>query len=86
VLHVWSALGPVSSRTVLLALLWPDPCDPLCPAAFTEQVRKWLQEVGGWRPGTTGEDLRKALLKFFADFGNWDLARTAPISKPPGRW
>jgi hypothetical protein len=42
--------------------------------------------VGGWRQGTTGEDLCKALLKFIADFANWDLARTAPISKPPGRW
>ena len=34
-LHLWWARRPLaSSRAVLLALLWPDPCDPLCPAEF----------------------------------------------------
>ena len=28
----------------------------------------------GCNPGTTDEDLRKALLKFIADFANWDIA------------
>jgi hypothetical protein len=32
-LHLWWARRPLaSSRAVLLALLWPDPSDPLCPA------------------------------------------------------
>lgn len=43
----------------LLALLWPDPCDPLCPAEFKEQARKLLPQVGRCYPGTTDEDLRK---------------------------
>ena len=30
--------------------------------------------MGGCNPGTTDEDLRKALLKFIADFANWDNA------------
>jgi adenine-specific DNA methylase len=74
-LHLWWARRPLaSSRAVLLALLWPDPCDPLCPTEFREQARKLLPQVGGCNPGTTDEDLRKALLKFIADFANWDNA------------
>jgi adenine-specific DNA methylase len=59
---------------VLLGLLWPDPCDPLCPAEFKAEARRRLPEVGGCNPGTTDEDLRKALLRFIGDFANWDLA------------
>jgi putative DNA methylase len=74
-LHLWWARRPLaSSRAVLLALLWPDPCDSLCPSEFKEQARKLLRQVAGCNPGTTDEDLRKALLKFIADFANWDLA------------
>ncbi|MFH1602616.1 MAG: DUF1156 domain-containing protein, partial [Pseudomonadota bacterium] len=74
-LHLWWARRPLaSSRAVLLALLWPDPCDPLCPAEFKVQARKLLPQVGGCNPGTTDEDLRRALLKFIADFANWDNA------------
>jgi putative DNA methylase len=74
-LHLWWARRPLAScRAVLLALLWPDPCDPLCPAAFKAEAKKRLREVPGCHPGTTGEDLRKALLRFIADFANWDVA------------
>jgi putative DNA methylase len=74
-LHLWWARRPLaSSRAVLLGLLWPDPCDPLCPAEFKEQARKLLPQVGGCNPGSTEAELRKALLKFIADFANWDNA------------
>jgi adenine-specific DNA methylase len=74
-LHLWWARRPLaSSRAVLLGLLWPDPCDPLCPPEFIEQARKLLPSVGGCHPGKTGEDLRNALLKFIAAFANWDNA------------
>jgi putative DNA methylase len=74
-LHLWWARRPLaSSRAVLLALLWPDPCDPLCPTEFKAEARRLLPQVGGCNPGTTDEDLRKALLKFIADFANWDNA------------
>lgn len=74
-LHLWWARRPLaSSRAVLLALLWPDPCDPLCPTEFKEQARTLLPQVGGCNPGTTDQDLRRALLKFIADFANWDNA------------
>ena len=74
-LHLWWARRPLaSSRAVLLGLLWPDPCDPLCGEDFKQQARKLLRQVAGCNPGTTDEHLRKALLKFIADFANWDLA------------
>ncbi len=74
-LHLWWARRPLaSSRAVLLGLLWPDPCDLLCPEEFKQQARKLLRQVAGCNPGTTDADLRKALLKFIGDFANWDLA------------
>src|SRR5476651_1831545 len=67
-LHLWWARRPLaSSRAVLLGLLWPDPCDPLCPAEFKEQARTLLPKAA-WNPGTSDEDLRKALLKFIGAF------------------
>ncbi len=74
-LHLWWARRPLaSSRAVLLGLLWPDPCDPLCPAEFKAEARTRLRGVPGCNPGTTDADLRRALLRFIADFANWDLA------------
>lgn len=73
-LHLWWARRPLaSSRAVLLALLWPDPCDPLCPEGFKQKARELLPQVQG-KVGPTDEDLRKGLLKFIGDFANWDLA------------
>ncbi len=73
-LHLWWARRPLaSSRAVLLGLLWPDPCDPLCPEGFKQKARELLPRVQG-PVGLTDEDLRKALLKFIGDFANWDLA------------
>ena len=73
-LHLWWARRPLaSSRAVLLALLWPDPCDPLCPAAFKAMARELLPQVLG-HVDPSDEDLRKALLQFIADFANWDNA------------
>lgn len=74
-LHVWWARRPLaSSRSVLLASLLPDPCDPLCPQAFKEQARKLVTRVGGCNAGTTDKELQKALLAFIGNFANWDFA------------
>ena len=73
-LHLWWARRPLaSSRAVLLGLLWPDPCDPLCPEVFKQRARALLPQVQG-QVGPADEDLRKKLLKFIGDFANWDLA------------
>jgi putative DNA methylase len=73
-LHLWWARRPLaSSRAMLLGLLWPDPCEPLCPADFKEKARELLPKVQG-AVGPTDEDLRKALLKFIGDFANWERA------------
>ncbi|MBI4584115.1 MAG: DUF1156 domain-containing protein [Planctomycetes bacterium] len=73
-LHLWWARRPLAScRAMLLGLLWPDPCDPHCPEDFKEQARQLLPSIQG-KFGPTDEDLRKTMLKFIADFSNWDLA------------
>ena len=79
-LHLWWARRPLaSSRAVLLALLLPDPCDPHCPADFKGRAREALLAMktrpSGWNKQVkTDEGLRRALLKFIADFANWDNA------------
>ncbi len=79
-LHLWWARRPLaSSRAVLLALLLPDPCDSLCPGAFKQQARQVLLALrtrpSGWEEQVqTDEGLREALLRFIADFANWDNA------------
>ena len=45
-LHIWWARRPLAAcRAVILGALWPDPADPLCPAAFREAARKAML---GW--------------------------------------
>ena len=62
-----------------MALLLPDPCDEHCPAAFKDEARRVLLRHEGRPRGwdqTIGTDdgLRRILLKFIADFANWDVA------------
>ncbi len=71
-LHLWWARRPLaSSRAVLLGLLLPDPCDPHCPEAFKKEARKILPTVG-CRRVKSDQAIRYSLLKFIADFANWD--------------
>ena len=73
-LHLWWARRPLaSSRAVLLALLLPDPCDRHCPVTFKQKASVLLPTVG-CGTGETDQELRSGLLKFIADFANWDLA------------
>ena len=82
-LHLWWARRPLaSSRAVLLALLLPDPCDPHGPAEFKARARELLLgmrgRASGWESTVqTDEGLRQVLLKFIADFANWDNAAKA---------
>ena len=79
-LHLWWARRPLaSSRAVLMALLMPDPCDPYCPDDFKVKVRELLLAMRGRPSGwdstvQTDEGLRQVILKFIADFANWDNA------------
>lgn len=73
-LHLWWARRPLaSSRSILLCLIWPDPCDPLCPEGFKTLARQMLAPLQG-NVGPANQDLRRALLKFIAEFANWDNA------------
>ncbi len=77
-LHLWWARRPLaSSRAVLMELLLPDPCDEHCPQAFKTRAREILLAMrtrpGGWDEQIKADvGLRRALLKFIADFANWD--------------
>ena len=79
-LHLWWARRPLAScRAVLLALLLPDPCDPHCPDAFKDEARRILLAMHGRPQGWTDavasdEGLRRTILKFIADFADWDNA------------
>ena len=79
-LHLWWARRPLaSSRAVLMALLLPDPCDAHCPAAFKAEARRILLAHDGRPLGWSQmvvEDagLRRVLLRFIADFADWDVA------------
>ena len=73
--HIWPAARPTaSSRAVLMGLLLPDPCDPLCPEKFKEEAHRLLPQVAGCDPGDTDAGLRNALLRFIGDFANWNFA------------
>lgn len=79
-LHVWPAARPGGAcRSILLALLLPDPCDAFCPADFKAQASKallglmsrperWSHEV------QTDEGLRGVLLEFIGQLANWEIA------------
>ena len=79
-LHLWWARRPLaSSRAVLMALLLPDPCDPHCPEVFRKKARQILLGMhgrpSGWATAIKpDEGLRQIMLKFIADFANWNLA------------
>lgn len=68
---------------MILGLLLPDPCDPLCPAGFKTAARDHLKPLFG-RVGSSDEDLRTALLRFIGAFANWDNS-TNPTFLEVGR-
>jgi putative DNA methylase len=71
-IHQWWARRPLAAcRAVLMGLLMPDPCDEHCPEDFKAQARLLLPKLAG-NVGKSSEDLRAKLLKFIADFSNWD--------------
>lgn len=75
-LHTWWARRPLAScRAMLLTLLLPDPCDPLCPAEFKVAARKAIQQFS--KVGPKDVDFQRALLAFTADFSTWDITRVA---------
>jgi putative DNA methylase len=80
-LHLWWARRPLAAcRAVILAALWPDPADPLCPERFRAEAAselKALQERVQGRSNVSAEraeDVRNGLLEFLATFANPDVA------------
>ncbi len=80
-LHIWWARRPLAAcRSVILAALWPDPADPLCPPRFLEEARISLNAtLGGLttvnitkRDYADPKNVRAGLLDFIAEFANWD--------------
>lgn len=73
-LHLWWARRPLAAcRSMLMALLLPDPCDPHCPAEFKTKARDiFKQSMLAGKPIKTDKDLRGRLLAFIGDFADWD--------------
>jgi adenine-specific DNA methylase len=80
-LHIWWARRPLAAcRAVILAALWPDPADPLCPPRFLEEAKKSLDATLGGRTTVNvpkrdyaePKNVRAGLLDFIAEFANWD--------------
>jgi putative DNA methylase len=75
-LHLWWARRPLSAcRSVLLALLLPDPADPHCPKGLIEKMRRALLSATGrptrWESDSkTPEGLRRIALEFIAEFSH----------------
>ncbi len=73
-LHLWWARRPLAAcRSMLLALLLPDPCDQHCPEEFKREARELLKRLARGI-GPKESDLRQALLRFIGDFASWDLS------------
>lgn len=52
-LHLWWARRPLaSSRAVLMTLLLPDPCDPLCPGDFRQAAVREIKRFAVYVTGT----------------------------------
>ena len=79
-LHLWWARRPLAAcRSILLALLLPDPTDPMCPRDSLKIMREALLDVPGqpmrWRSSSkTPEGLRQIALEFIASFSHPDNA------------
>jgi putative DNA methylase len=72
-LHLWWARRPLAAcRSMLLALLLPDPCDDNCPPDFKTKAISILKKH--FAVGAGDIKLRESLLKFIGEFANWDLA------------
>ena len=70
-LHLWWARRPLAAcRSVLLGLLLPDPCDEHCPPEFKCRAIELLNKR--YTLGNGDAVLREFLLKFIAEFSNWD--------------
>ena len=80
-LHLWWARRPLSAcRSVLLALLLPDPADPHCPKGLIEKMKRALLSAPGrlsrWETDSkTPEGLRRIALEFIAEFSHPENAK-----------
>jgi putative DNA methylase len=78
-LHLWWARRPLAAcRAMLLALLLPDPCDPVCPQEFKTRARNILTRIQG-KIGSLDSNLRAELLKFIAMSSNWDNSSNSTV-------
>lgn len=57
---------------MLLGLLFPDPCDDHCPKEFKAQAFELLSKRYQFK--RSDRSLQEFLLKFIAEFANWDNA------------
>jgi len=82
-LHLWWARRPLSAcRAILLALVLPDPLDPLCPSDIRNSMRQVLLSTPArperWKAcSKTSEGLRQIALEFIAEFSKSENAQNS---------
>ena len=80
-LHLWWARRPLAAcRSILLALLLPDPADKNCPIILRDKIRQILLN-NPLRPKRWESDskdpkgLRRIMIEFISDFSHPEFAR-----------
>lgn len=77
-LFLWWARRPLaSSRSVLLAMLLPDPMDTSCPAEFKAEARRLLRNPLK-DESLSDSDLRARMLDVVAQVSPWDASAGSP--------
>lgn len=77
-IHIWWARRPLAAcRAVILASLWPDPADPLCPDSFRITAARVLIDLRDSRGGpprcfTDTSELRTGLYDLIVTVSDWE--------------
>src|SRR5581483_5652601 len=64
-LHTWWATRPPAAcRAIVLAALWPDPVDTLCPEAFRKCARELMQRWADDRVSLLGPESARRFVAY----------------------
>ena len=84
-LHLWWARRPLaSSRAVLMALLLPDPCDPLCPEDFPQAAIPEIERFAAYVTETI-DGSERLITDLKSDLKSTDLKKKLAAQREANR-